>query len=99
MFLIVPLHFILFNASKGRKRCIEEGGNFIGIAMILVVVALGYSKSRQPENLDTLLLDNVEALAAGEAADGGDCIGSGSIVCPFNNTEVAHVLVYYSLPH
>lgn len=71
---------------------------FIGIAMILVVVALGYSKSRQPENLDTLLLDNVEALAAGEAADGGDCIGSGSIVCPFNNTEVAHVLVYYSLP-
>ena len=66
---------------------------FIGIAMILVVVALGYSKSRQPENLDTLLLDNVEA------ADGGDCIGSGSIVCPFNNTEVAHVLVYYSLPH
>lgn len=72
---------------------------FIGIAMILVVVALGYSKSRQPENLDTLLLDNVEALAAGEAADGGDCIGSGSIVCPFNNTEVVHVLVYYSLPH
>ena len=72
---------------------------FIGIAMILVVVALGYSKSRQPENLDTLLLDNVEALAAGEAADGGDCIGSGSIVCPFNNTEVAHVRVYYSLPH
>ena len=41
----------------------------------------------------------MEALAAGEAADGGDCIGSGSIVCPFNNTEVAHVLVYYSLPH
>ena len=38
---------------------------FIGIAMILVVVALGYSKSRQPENLDTLLLDNVEALAGG----------------------------------
>ena len=72
---------------------------FIGIAMILVVVALGYSKNRQPENLDTLLLDNVEALAAGEAADGGDCIGSGSIVCPFNNTEVAHVLVYYRLPH
>ena len=72
---------------------------FIGIAMILGVVALGYSKSWQPENLDTLLLDNVEALAAGEAADGRDCIGSGSIVCPFNNTEVAHVLVYYSLPH
>ena len=72
---------------------------FIGIAMILVVVALGYSKSWQPKNLDTLLLDNVEALATGEAPDGGDCIGSGSIVCPFNNTEVAHVLVYYSLPH
>ncbi|MBS5701909.1 MAG: hypothetical protein KHX11_23080 [Bacteroides cellulosilyticus] len=81
------------------KGTMRNKMKFIGIAMILVVVALGYSKSRQPENLDTLLLDNVEALAAGEAADGGDCIGSGSIVCPFNNTEVAHVLVYYSLPH
>ena len=77
------------------KGTMRNKMKFIGIAMILV----GYSKSRQPENLDTLLLDNVEALAAGEAADGGDCIGSGSIVCPFNNTEVAHVLVYYSLPH
>ena len=75
------------------KGTMRNKMKFIGIAMILVVVALGYSKNRQPENLDTLLLDNVEAL------DGGDCIGSGSIVCPFNNTEVAHVLVYYSLPH
>ena len=81
------------------KGTLRNKMKFSGIAMILVVVALGYSKNRQPENLDTLLLDNVEALAAGEAADGGDCIGSGSIVCPFNNTEVAHVLVYYSLPH
>lgn len=40
---------------------------FIGIAMILVVVALGYSKSWQPKNLDTLLLDNVEALARDES--------------------------------
>ena len=66
---------------------------------ILVVAVISVKYSLKEPRVNTLLLDNVEALAAGEAADGGDCIGSGSIVCPFNNTEVAHVLVYYSLPH
>ena len=42
------------------KGTMRNKMKFIGIAMILVVVALGYSKNRQPENLDTLLLDNVE---------------------------------------
>ena len=63
---------------------------FIGIAMILVVVALGYSKSRQPENLDTLLLDNVEALAADESPM-VTCIGSGSVDCPINHKKVEYV--------
>lgn len=32
------------------KGTMRNKMKFIGIAMILVVVALGYSKSRQPEN-------------------------------------------------
>lgn len=72
---------------------------FIGIVIFLIVVTLEYNEIRQPKDLDALLLDNVEALAAGEAGGDGDCVGSGSVVCPFNNTEVAHVLVYYNLSH
>ena len=46
-----------------------------------------------------LLLENIEALAAGESGDDSKCFGSGSIVCPLTNQGVAHVQIYYSLPH
>ena len=43
--------------------------------------------------------ENIEALAAGESGDDSKCFGSGSIVCPLTNQGVAHVQIYYSLPH
>ena len=55
--------------------------------------------SANSEKLDDLLLENIEALAAGESGDDSKCFGSGSIVCPLTNQGVAHVQIYYSLPH
>ena len=79
------------------KGTMRNKMKFIGIAMILVVVALGYSKSRQPENLDTLLLDNVEALAAYEQDMPHTCLGSGSVDCPISKVKVKYVFSGYSL--
>ena len=51
------------------------------------------------ESLDNLLLENIEALAAGETGSGGACVGRGSVVCPLTKEGVEHVYIYYSLPH
>lgn len=48
---------------------------------------------------DNLLLENIEALAAGETGSGGACVGRGSVVCPLTKEGVEHVHIYYSMPH
>ena len=46
-----------------------------------------------------LLLENIEALAAGETGSGGACVGRGSVFCPLTKEGVEHVHIYYSMPH
>ena len=70
---------------------------FILVVAVISVKYLGYSKSRQPENLDTLLLDNVEALAAYEQDMPHTCLGSGSVDCPISKVKVKYVFSGYSL--
>ncbi|WP_024996522.1 hypothetical protein [Bacteroides graminisolvens] len=67
-----------------------------GIAVTLIVASFCYTQVYSPRKLDNLLLENIDALAAGEGSVGGECIGAGSIICPFNNEGVAHVRIYYS---
>ena len=88
---LVALNNTKYESAMGNKI------KLLGIVIFLIVIILGYSKKQQSKDLDTLLLDNVEASAAGEAEGDGECIGSGSIVCPFDNIEVSHVYIYYSL--
>ena len=90
-FRLHSLSLFAYESAMGNKI------KLLGIVIFLIVIILGYSKKQQSKDLDTLLLDNVEALAAGEAEGDGECIGSGSIVCPFDNIEVSHVYIYYSL--
>lgn len=71
----------------------------LGILAVSAIAILGYAEATHSENLDKLLLENIEALAAGESGVDGRCDGSGSIVCPFTKVGVAHVQIYYSLPH
>lgn len=67
--------------------------------MVLVVAVLGFNKLQEPKEFNNLLLENVEALADIELDADGVCAGNGSVVCPFNNTNVSHVFIYYSMPH
>lgn len=71
----------------------------LGILAVSAIAILGYAETAHSENLDNLLLENIEALAAGESGVDGRCDGSGSIDCPFSEKSVAHVQIYYSLPH
>ena len=66
----------------------------LGILVVSAIAILGYS-----ESLDNLLLENIEALAAGETGSGGACVGRGSVVCPLTKEGVEHVHIYYSMPH
>jgi len=38
--------------------------------------------------LDSLMLENIEALASGEEAELINCIGSGSVDCPIDHVKV-----------
>lgn len=71
----------------------------LGILAVSAIAILGYAETTHSENLDNLLLENIEALAAGESGINSRCFGSGSVVCPINKEGVAHVRNYYSLPY
>ena len=68
----------------------------LGTLAISAISVLSYVQISHSEKLDDLLLENIEALAAGESGDDSKCFGSGSIL---TNQGVAHVQIYYSLPH
>ena len=69
----------------------------LGALAISAISVLSYVQISHSEKLDDLLLENIEALAAGESGDDSKCFGSGSIVCPLTNQGVAHVQIYYTL--
>lgn len=68
------------------------------LAALSVVVAIcSLLGNRQPVEMNALMLENVEALAAGEEGNGIFCAGVGSIDCPINHFKVAYVYRPYSL--
>ena len=71
----------------------------LGILVVSAIAILGYAVTSHSESLDNLLLENIEALAAGETGSGGACVGRGSVVCPLTKEGVEHVHIYYSMPH
>ena len=71
----------------------------LGALAISAISVLSYVQISHSEKLDDLLLENIEALAAGESGSGGACVGRGSVVCPLTKEGVEHVHIYYSMPH
>ena len=57
--------------------------------LFLVAVAASFQLGAERENLDSLMLEDIEALASGEGHVSIDCLGSGSVDCP-----ISHVKVY-----
>lgn len=66
-------------------------------ALSVMVTICSLLGNRQPVEMNVLMLENVEALAAGEDANVIFCAGVGSIDCPKNKEKVAYVRQYYSL--
>lgn len=55
---------------------------------ILVVAVISVKYSLKEPRVNTLLLDNVEALAAYEQDMPHTCLGSGSVDCPISKVKV-----------
>lgn len=60
------------------------------IGVVMVVVSLSTVVSDKERQISDLLLENIEALAAGEGGTSAFCYGEGEVVCP-NGTHVKYV--------
>ncbi len=71
----------------------------IFLLMALAAAAIGgmYYSHAGSCTMNELMIENVDALAAGEGGTIVRCIGSGCVDCPFNNVKVYIVLSGYSL--
>lgn len=58
------------------------------VALILVAAIASFQWSAKRKNLDSLMLENIEALAEGEEDVDIECIGIGSVDCPYTNVKV-----------
>ncbi|MCY6366912.1 NVEALA domain-containing protein [Bacteroides ovatus] len=64
---------------------------------ILIMAVLSVNYSLKEPRVNTLLLDNIEALAADEQDVPTNCWGSGSVDCPVTKVKVEYVATGYSL--
>lgn len=69
----------------------------LGTACIIVIAFVIYMKANRNETTSSLLLNNIEALAANEEEGDAYCIGSGSVDCPIDHSKVKYVFEPYSL--
>ena len=63
------------------------------ILVVSAIAILDYAKTTYPENLHNLLLENIEALAAGENGVNSTCNGSGSIAVSYTHLVKHHASV------
>lgn len=66
-------------------------------ALSVMVIICSLLGNRQSVEMNVLMLENVEALAAGEDDGKVFCAGVGSLDCPINHSKVAYVYRSYSL--
>ena len=64
---------------------------FISLSLVLISIITFHFHSSGKGDLPNLMLENVEALAAGESG-GGYCWGSGSVDCPLTHVKVRFVV-------
>ena len=69
----------------------------IFLLLVGAMVTITYFTRPAGTELNNLLLENVEALAAGEGSGTVNCVGIGSVDCPRNSSKVYVVFEGYSL--
>ncbi|WP_308553951.1 NVEALA domain-containing protein [uncultured Mediterranea sp.] len=71
---------------------------FIALASVMLGVGYGaISQKDDSKNTDSILLENVEALASDESGGPHHCLGIGCVDCPINHTKVEVVYSGWSL--
>ena len=71
---------------------------FTALVFLCIVSVLTIQKlNSQKVEVSSLLLNNIEALAAEEHTSSVRCIGSGSLDCPASHDKVKYILSGYSL--
>lgn len=58
------------------------------VVLFLVATVASFQMGIKHERLDSLMLENIEALASGEGGIRYECVGTGSVDCPFNHVKV-----------
>ena len=73
--------------------------NYMKLIFGLGLIALvGYwPAAKTPKRVNSLFLQNVEALAGSEHVTNLGCLGDGSVDCPINHIKVEHVVQGFSL--
>lgn len=69
---------------------------FIGLFLV-VVIAASLQINSEKASLESLMLENIDALASGEWNQTTQCVGRGSVDCPKNHVKVYFVTGQYSL--
>ncbi|MCD8094255.1 MAG: NVEALA domain-containing protein [Bacteroides sp.] len=69
---------------------------FVGLFLI-ATIAVSFQFSAKRNNLESLMLENIDALASGEWGTLPQCVGSGSVDCPATHVKVYRVMSGYSL--
>lgn len=64
------------------------------VTLILAAAIASSQWSAKRKNLDSLMLENIEALAGGEEDINATCFGTGSVDCPIANAKVYYVRIY-----
>jgi uncharacterized membrane protein YjfL (UPF0719 family) len=82
----------LINLYHSMKKYLK-----FGAFSLVVLVSIFFCRKAEHNKLqNVILLNNVEALAAGESPM-TTCIGSGSVDCPINHEKVKYVFEPFKL--
>lgn len=69
---------------------------FIGLLGVAAIVTSLQFNSKK-DCLESLMLENIDALASGEWDSSAHCVGTGTVDCPANHVKVYFVAGQYSL--
>lgn len=97
---LLPLHLThhLENEFINVKNITSMKKKVLLISLFLVAtVVASFQFSSEKENLQSLMLENIDALASDEWGGTPRCVGSGSVDCPIVNVKVYAVGGPYSL--
>lgn len=64
------------------------------VALFLVATVASFQMGTKHERWDSLMLENIEALASGEGGMEYRCVGTGSVDCPYNHVKVYFVQIF-----